>query len=188
MFSKFMQHTTSCVLECGEHCPCSCHNEPAITDIEKQFLQESNKIEGVFDIASLDQAIVAWLYLREQKKLLKHNILKAHKLLMLNQPGLYPNEKGYFRTIPVYIAGRKCEVINADGWPLETVISQWCHQANQTAENWKEHHVVFEKIHPFVDGNGRIGRMLMNWQRLKGNLPILVINSNDRQSYYEWFK
>ncbi len=174
-------------MKCGGQCPCPCHTKANITDIEKQFLQESNEIEGVWDVASLDQAIIAWQYLRDHFKLNTHVVLKTHKLLMLNQPGLYPNEKGYFRTVPVYIAGHKCEVTNADGWPLNVVISQWCHNANQYPQLWQEHHVAFEKIHPMVDGNGRLGRMLMNWQRLKSGQPILIIEAKYRENYYEWF-
>lgn len=52
----------------------------------------------------------------------------------------------------------------------------------------KNHHVEYEIIHPFVDGNGRTGRMFMNWERLKGGLPILVIHEGEeQQEYYKWF-
>jgi len=48
-------------------------------------------------------------------------------------------------------------------------------------------HITFEKIHPFIDGNGRIGRIFMNWQRKKAGLPILVIKEAEKQKYYDWF-
>ena len=72
----------------------------------KEFLSESNKIEGVYDRDSLQQAQYAWDYLIEQDTLTIDVVLKTHKILMLNQP-LQPNEKGYFRTCPVYIGGRE---------------------------------------------------------------------------------
>jgi len=49
-------------------------------------------------------------------------------------------------------------------------------------------HIHFEKIHPFVDGNGRMGRILMNWQRVKVGLQPLIIWASERQAYYAWFK
>ncbi len=158
-----------------------------VSVLEREFLDESNQIEGVWDYDSLEQAITAWLYLKKHAKLNTHIVLKAHKLLMLHQP-IMPNEKGYFRTVPVYIGGHKCEVESVDGWPLINVVSKWSHEASLHPEMWKTHHVAFERIHPFVDGNGRLGRMLMNWQRLKAGLDILVIKANERRAYYDWFK
>jgi len=52
----------------------------------------------------------------------------------------------------------------------------------------KRWHIQFEKIHPFEDGNGRTGRILMNIQRLKVGLPILVIYDKEKFEYYKWFK
>ena len=51
-------------------------------------------------------------------------------------------------------------------------------------------HVKYEKIHPFADGNGRTGRMFMNWTRLKrNNEPLLIIHEGEEQrEYYGWFK
>ena len=51
----------------------------------------------------------------------------------------------------------------------------------------KASHIAYERIHPFIDGNGRTGRMFMNWQRLKAGLPILVIKEKEKQEYYKWF-
>jgi hypothetical protein len=53
----------------------------------------------------------------------------------------------------------------------------------------KQWHINFEGIHPFEDGNGRIGRILMNLQRLSVGLPILIIHEGEEQfEYYKWFK
>lgn len=151
------------------------------------FLDESNAIEGVYDIKSLEQAVFAWRFLREQEKMSPHVILKTHKILMLHQP-LYPNEKGYFREVPVYIGGREAMPQHL----IWEAIRQWCEEVNTDILGmrrlWKQRHVEYETIHPFVDGNGRTGRMFMNWQRIRQGLPILVIKSDERHKYYEWFK
>lgn len=159
------------------------------------FLRESNAIEGVYDDDSLQQAIYAWEYLIEQKELTVHDVLRTHKILMLNHK-LLPDEKGYFRHCAVFIGGT--QGIHYEKVPK--AIREWVHDMNINSifrsdtnedieEISKQLHVQYEKIHPFVDGNGRTGRMFMNWWRIKNGLPILVIHEgNEQLEYYKWFK
>lgn len=46
-------------------------------------------------------------------------------------------------------------------------------------------HVQFERIHPFQDGNGRTGRLLINYELLKNDLPPVVIPKEDRNKYFD---
>lgn len=48
-------------------------------------------------------------------------------------------------------------------------------------------HYHFEKIHPFADGNGRIGRLIMNYLLWQGGYPMLIIYYKKRRSYYKSF-
>jgi len=45
-------------------------------------------------------------------------------------------------------------------------------------------HYQFEKIHPFGDGNGRVGRLLMNFILWHNKYPMLIIEYEKRKSYY----
>lgn len=151
-------------------------------DIEIEFLKESNAIEGVFDDDSLQQAMYAWSYLQEQEKITHHVVLHTHKILMLHQK-LRPDEKGYYRHCEVMIGGRAGLT-----YPMiHQAMDVWCLNAWLFVEHWQQHHIRYEQIHPFVDGNGRTGRMFMNWQRLKAGLPILVIKDSEKGDYYRWF-
>lgn len=159
-----------------------------MTPLEIEFLRESNAIEGVYGEASLKQAKVAWKYLMEQKQLSPSVILKTHKLLMLHQP-LRPDEKGYFRHVPVWVGNHEV----SPHTQIRRMIEDWCFKSLQTTPpiDTKALHVEYERIHPFVDGNGRTGRMFMNWQRLKiTQEPLLIIHAGTfaHEEYYSWFE
>lgn len=149
------------------------------------FLRESNAIEGVYDDDSMTQACAAWNYLIKEDKLTPEVIKETHRLLMINQ-NLFDWEKGYFRKCPVYIGGR-----SGLNWvKIPARIKEWCEavMSENPTHDPKTLHVLYEEIHPFVDGNGRTGRMFMNWQRLRQGLPLLVIKADERGKYYKWFK
>lgn len=48
-------------------------------------------------------------------------------------------------------------------------------------------HLEFEDIHPFNDGNGRIGRVIINWQLQRAGFPSIIIRNKEKQEYYESF-
>lgn len=54
-------------------------------------------------------------------------------------------------------------------------------------EKISQFHLEFETIHPFLDGNGRIGRVLMNYQLLRLGFPTIIIRDKEKQIYYKSF-
>ena len=168
-----------------------------LTRQELEFLNESNAIEGVYDEDSLQQAQYAWEYLLNENVLSNSVVTKTHKILMLHQP-LFGYQRGYFREEQVWVGNR-------EGKPWKEVpglIEHWCMNVNDLINNRstekdsseflerviREQHVSYEKIHPFVDGNGRTGRMFLNWTRVQIGLPILVIHEGlEQRQYYGWF-
>lgn len=160
----------------------------------KEFLNESNKIERVTEEYALDDALKAWEYIIKKDTLTVKDVLKVHKLLMNR---LNPRIAGQFRKCDVYIGRDKKPFISTK--LLELAIGAIVNMMNndckklktkrEMRQRIKDHHVMFEGIHPFEDGNGRTGRILYNWERIKNGIPIHIIYTGDDQyQYYEWFR
>lgn len=147
------------------------------------FLKESNAIEGVYDEKSLEQAKLAWDYLIEHDRLKPETILRTHAILMALQP-LPDRNKGQFRRCAVTVGGR----FGANWEQVPKSIQDWCLMSNMPGEDIITLHVVYEKIHPFIDGNGRTGRMFMNWTCCKNDLPLIIFKADEKhKKYYPLF-
>ena len=55
-------------------------------------------------------------------------------------------------------------------------------------DNIIEYHYLFEKIHPFQDGNGRVGRLILFRECLKNDIIPFIIDDNHKQFYYRGLK
>jgi Fic family protein len=155
---------------------------------EIEFLQQSNYLEGEYDNIALEDAKKAWIYAKSNRKTINLDyILQIHKKLMIR---LNPDIAGKLRDCAVYIGGRTCE--QKPRQETEKEINSWLknyYQKSKTMESIINSHISFEHLHPFRDGNGRTGRILMNVQMLNAKLPLIIIHEGTEQSaYYRWFK
>jgi Fic family protein len=153
----------------------------------EEYIRESNLIENIDDPEEDKRSLQAWLWLSQQQELTHGVIRKLQKWITTGQQDLGPNQRGYYRgevgnNINVTIGGRVGADYRLVRWLMDNWLLDFMKMDPLTA------HIKFEKIHPFVDGNGRTGRMLMWWHQIKlDSKPVLFRNDEKHDIYYQLF-
>jgi Fic family protein len=114
------------------------------------------------------------------------NIRNLHQLVLRN---INAEEAGRYRKQNVTISG--ASTIPPDFVRLPEVMDElmlWYKtdaQVLHPVERAAQLHTRFVEIHPFVDGNGRTGRLLLNFELMREGYPPVVIRVEERLTYYE---
>lgn len=103
------------------------------------------------------------------------------------------NFAGKIRTVDVIIRNVKREIVHIGAKPSEVkkLLGNLCKWYEENKNKFPPLflaamvHNDFEHIHPFQDGNGRVGRLLLNWILLRHKYPPINISLKDRQEYYK---
>ena len=117
---------------------------------------------------------------------LTERIIKDIHYLVLSDK---KDDCGVYRKIPVRIMGAAHEPVQP--YLILPKMEQLIVDLNSSNENivtkLARFHIEFESIHPFIDGNGRTGRLLVNLELMKAGYPPIDIKFTDRIKYYQAF-
>lgn len=113
-------------------------------------------------------------------------IKKFHKIL---KSGTTDAEKDWFnvgeyKKLANEVAGNKTAKPENVHKEIEKLLNDYNNIKNVTVEDIINFHVQFEKIHPFQDGNGRVGRIIMFKECLKNDIIPFIILDKDKAFYY----
>ncbi|MEL7609107.1 MAG: Fic family protein [Bacillota bacterium] len=132
----------------------------------------------------------AFLYVEQLvsgKAPISEKIIKdIHSLVLMDRP----EDKGVYRSIPVRIMGAHHEPLQPYLVPvqMEQLIEDYRKAKSHPIERAAEFHLRFEGIHPFIDGNGRTGRLLLNLMLMQQGYPPANVKFTDRKRYYDCFE
>lgn len=181
-------------------------NRSYFEDFITRSTYHSNAIEGstlsyaeTYAIIFNDNSVTIKATARELYEAINHKYAIDYLLKHLDQPlsagmiqhlaqtiGKNVNEFTGYRKSQVFIQGAE-HIPPAPQQVPSKMMYLLEHYHNGTYETVydkiAEFHTAFERIHPFEDGNGRTGRLLMNYELLRQNLPPVVIVKDARAEY-----
>ena len=122
---------------------------------------------------------------KENTELSESVIKQIHYLVLADKR----EDRGVYRRVPVRIMGATHEPVQP--YLIEPKLNELLHNYAESDEHiitkLARFHIEFEVIHPFIDGNGRTGRLLVNLELMKAGFPPIDIKFTDRLAYYNAF-
>ena len=120
---------------------------------------------------------------RKPSELKEKDVLKIHEIILSR---INKEDAGLYRRVPVRISGSAVVLPNPK--KVQDLMDEfflWLKKETKlhSVELAAEAHYRFVAIHPFIDGNGRTGRLLMNMILMMKGFPPAIIRKNDRLAY-----
>ena len=137
------------------------------------------KIDEIKEIENMEKAAKVSGRIKQMNE---KAIKKIHAAIM---DGFKDKKPGEYRDGPIFIQASKVKPVKAEDVEKEMkkLIGWNKKERKHTIELASEFHARFEQIHPFLDGNGRTGREILNWILQKEGFPRAIINLQNRGSY-----
>ena len=153
--------------------------------IEKEVLNVDDVIETANHFRCIDMII------DHAKSALTEKFIKELHLILKN--GTSDSRKDWFavgdyKKLPNEVGGMETALPEEVADRMKKLLSEYNNKEEKTFDDILDFHVKFERIHPFQDGNGRVGRLIMFKECLKYNIVPFIIEDNLKMFYYRGLK
>ena len=169
-----------------------------LTHEQTRFIFETNTIGVENEVLNVDDVIETVNHFRcidmiidNAKANLTEKFVKELHLVL--KTGTSDARKDWFavgdyKKLPNEVGGVETTLPEEVAVKMKELFAKYNAKENKTLEDVLEFHVAFEKIHPFQDGNGRVGRLIMFKECLKHNIVPFIIEDNLKLFYYRGLK
>ena len=172
-----------------------------LTHDQTRYIFETNTIGVENEVLNVDDVIETSNHFRcidliidhAASTLSEHFIKKLHHIL---KTGTSDSRKDWFavdeyKRLPNEVGGMQTSLPEEVADRMKALLSDYNAVPKKTLDDILDFHVRFERIHPFQDGNGRVGRLIMFKECLKYNIVPFIIEENLKLLYYrglkEWY-
>lgn len=153
--------------------------------VEKEALNVDDVIETVNHFRCIDMII------DHARATLTEKFIKELHLIL--KTGTSDSRKDWFavgayKKLPNEVGGIDTALPEEVSDKMKALLVEYNSKEEKTFEDILDFHVKFERIHPFQDGNGRVGRLIMFKECLKYNIVPFIIEDNLKMFYYRGLK
>ena len=172
----------------------------SLTYEQTRYIFETNTIDTENDSLNVDDVIetanhfrIVSLIIDNAKSTLTQEFIKELHLLLKN--GTSDSRRDWFavgnyKKLPNEVGGMHTTPPEEVSGKMKELLNEYNVKEEKSLEDILDFHVKFERIHPFQDGNGRVGRLIMFKECLKYNIIPFIIEDDLKMFYYrglaEW--
>ena len=169
-----------------------------LTHDQTRYIFETNTIGVDKDVVNVDDILETTNHFRyidliidNAKMTLTEKFIKELHLVLKN--GTSDSRKEWFavgdyKKLPNEVGGMETTLPEEVSTKMSKLLKEYNAKENISFEDILDFHVRFEQIHPFQDGNGRVGRLIMFKECLRYNIVPFIIEENLKMFYYRGLK
>lgn len=169
-----------------------------LTHDQTRFIFETNTIGIENEVLNVDDIIETTNHFRCIDMIIEHVKMELNEkfikeLHFILKSGTSDSKKDWFavgdyKKFPNEVGNMKTPLPEEVDNLMKDLLKEYNSKKEKTFEDILDFHVQFERIHPFQDGNGRIGRLIMFKECLKYNIVPFIIEDNLKMFYYRGLK